>query len=94
MSGPERHTEPDRGFGRDGISGLVDANRALRARDVSRPGPEELEAADRVPWPLPSRDWSAPAADGHHRGYVERGSLRLVASQHRGVSEAPNTPSL
>jgi hypothetical protein len=48
MSGPERHTEPDRGFGRDGISGLVDANRALRARDVSRPGPEELEAAERV----------------------------------------------
>jgi hypothetical protein len=48
MSGPERHTEPDRGFGRDGISGLVDANRALRARDVSRPRPEELEAADRV----------------------------------------------
>ena len=48
MTGPERHTEPDRGFGRDGISGLVDANRALRARDVSRPGPEELEAADRV----------------------------------------------
>jgi len=43
MSGPERHTEPDRGFGRDGISGLVDANRALRARDVSRPGSEELE---------------------------------------------------
>lgn len=44
MSGSERHTEPDRGFGRDGISGLVDANRALRARDVSRPGPEEQEA--------------------------------------------------
>jgi hypothetical protein len=48
MSGPERHTEPDRGFGRDGISGLVDANRALRARDVSRPRTDELEAADRV----------------------------------------------
>jgi hypothetical protein len=44
MSGSERHTEPDRGFGRDGISGLVDANRALRARDVSRPGPEEQAA--------------------------------------------------
>jgi hypothetical protein len=48
MSGPERHTEPDRGFGRDGISGLVDANRALRARDVSRPGAEEREAEEQV----------------------------------------------
>ncbi len=48
MSGTERHTEPDRGFGRDGISGLVDANRALRARDVSRPGSDEQEAAERV----------------------------------------------
>ena len=48
MTGSERHTEPERAFGRDGISGLVDANRALRARDVSRPRPEELEAADQV----------------------------------------------
>ena len=48
MSSPERHTEPERVFGRDGISGLVDANRALRARDVSRPRPEELEATDQV----------------------------------------------
>ena len=48
MTAAERHTEPDRGFGRDGISGLVDANRALRARDVSRPGPAELEAAEQV----------------------------------------------
>ncbi|HEY3337963.1 MAG TPA: hypothetical protein VGK18_05635 [Propionicimonas sp.] len=48
MSGSERHTEPDRGFGRDGISGLVDVNRALRARDVSRPRPAELDAAEQV----------------------------------------------
>jgi len=48
MTGSERRTEPERGFGRDGISGLVDANRALRARDVSRPRPGELETADRV----------------------------------------------
>ena len=48
MSSSERHTEPERVFGRDGISGLVDANRALRARDVSRPRPEELEATDQV----------------------------------------------
>ena len=48
MSGSERHTEPDRGFGRDGISGLVDTNRALRARDVSRPRPDDLDAADQL----------------------------------------------
>jgi len=48
MSGSERHTEPDRGFGRDGISGLVDVNRALRARDVSRPRAAELAAAEQV----------------------------------------------
>ncbi len=48
MTGSERHTDAERGFGRDGISGLVDVNRALRARDVSRPRPEELELADQV----------------------------------------------
>ena len=48
MSGSERHTEPDRGFGRDGISGLVDANRALRARDVSRPRPETRDAGEQA----------------------------------------------
>ena len=48
MSGSERHTEPERGFGRDGISGLVDANRALRARDVSRPRPDDVGVADQV----------------------------------------------
>ena len=48
MSGSERHTEPDRGFGRDGISGLVDADRALRARDVSRPRPETHDAGEQA----------------------------------------------
>lgn len=33
------------GFGRDGISGLVTADRALRARDVSRPTPADTTAA-------------------------------------------------
>lgn len=37
MAPADRHPEPDRGFGRDGMSGLVDRNRAMRARDVSRP---------------------------------------------------------
>ncbi len=35
-------------FGRDGVSGLVNADRALRARDVSRPGPADEEFALRV----------------------------------------------
>jgi len=48
MTSPHRHPEPERGFGRDGISGLVDANRALRARDVSRPRPEQLCVADQL----------------------------------------------
>ncbi|MFZ0531518.1 MAG: hypothetical protein WAL91_13390 [Propionicimonas sp.] len=45
MTQPERHAESERGFGRDGISGLVTTSRALRARDVSRPGPAEVAAA-------------------------------------------------
>ncbi|HET7723051.1 MAG TPA: hypothetical protein VFK68_00305 [Propionibacteriaceae bacterium] len=40
--------EPEQRFGRDGISGLVTPGRALRARDVSRPSPEELAEAARV----------------------------------------------
>ena len=45
MSPAERHLELDRGFGRDGISGLLNPNRAMRARDVSRPSPDDLRAA-------------------------------------------------
>ena len=41
MTRPE--TEPT--FGRDGVSGLVSPARALRAREVSRPTPEDREAA-------------------------------------------------
>ncbi|MCC6495824.1 MAG: hypothetical protein IT193_06150 [Propionibacteriaceae bacterium] len=48
MTGTERHPELERGFGRDGISGLVDANRALRARDVSRPDPADRAAAEQA----------------------------------------------
>ena len=46
------HTERElwpRDFGRDGASGLVTLERALRARDVSRPTmADELEAAEVV----------------------------------------------
>ena len=34
-----------REFGRDGISGMVTLDRALRARDVSRPGAEDEKLA-------------------------------------------------
>lgn len=39
----------DRGeFGRDGISGLVTPDRALRAREVSRPSDADLEEAEQA----------------------------------------------
>jgi hypothetical protein len=34
-----------REFGRDGVSGLVTLDRAMRARDVSRPGAEDEKLA-------------------------------------------------
>jgi hypothetical protein len=37
-----------RDFGRDGVSGLVTVDRALRARDVSRPTPEDERLAESV----------------------------------------------
>lgn len=46
MSTTPRHPEPERVFGRDGISGLLSANRAQRARDVSRPTPSDEAAAE------------------------------------------------
>jgi hypothetical protein len=42
------HRVPARDFGRDGVSGLVNIDRAMRARDVSRPGPAEEELALQV----------------------------------------------
>ena len=37
-----------RDFGRDGISGLITLDRAMRARDVSRPGPDDEQVAGEV----------------------------------------------
>ncbi|MBA8796088.1 hypothetical protein FHX74_003729 [Friedmanniella endophytica] len=37
-----------RDFGRDGVSGLVDHDRAMRARDVSRPSAADEDAAAAV----------------------------------------------
>ncbi|GAB3623987.1 hypothetical protein GCM10027418_20710 [Mariniluteicoccus endophyticus] len=43
--GQDRHEVIPREFGRDGVSGLVDTDRAMRARDVSRPTPADEAAA-------------------------------------------------
>lgn len=40
--------DPGRDFGRDGVSGLVCLDRAMRARDVSRPGEAEEELAEQI----------------------------------------------
>ncbi|HHV22040.1 MAG TPA: hypothetical protein GXZ30_10985 [Propionibacterium sp.] len=40
-------THHHREFGRDGVSGLVNVARALRAREVSRPSAEDLAEAER-----------------------------------------------
>ena len=40
-AGPEPDVPVPRDFGRDGISGLVSHDRALRAREVSRPQAED-----------------------------------------------------
>ncbi|HLT61500.1 MAG TPA: hypothetical protein VK020_09935 [Microlunatus sp.] len=37
-----------RDFGRDGVSGLVTLDRAMRARDVSCPTPEDEQLAESV----------------------------------------------
>ena len=60
------HAERDlwpRDFGRDGASGLVTLDRALRARDVSRPTmADELEAAEVVDTLLARIDGRRPRA--------------------------------
>ncbi|QLQ16227.1 MAG: hypothetical protein HZY73_11845 [Micropruina sp.] len=45
MTPSDRHGDFDRGFGRDGISGLVTPDRATRAREVSKPSAEDLAEA-------------------------------------------------
>lgn len=42
-----QHSWP-RDFGRDGVSGLVSPERALRARDVSRPDSDDVAYAESV----------------------------------------------
>jgi hypothetical protein len=59
---PERDLWP-RDFGRDGASGLVGLDRAMRARDVSRPTmADELEAAEVVDSLLARIDGRRPRA--------------------------------
>lgn len=45
---PQDAREWPRDFGRDGVSGLVTLDRAMRARDVSRPDPEDERMASDV----------------------------------------------
>lgn len=40
----DKHT--DGGFGRDGISGMVSRDRAMRAREVAKPSPEIMAAVE------------------------------------------------
>ena len=58
-SGPAHHPHgPDlwpRDFGRDGVSGLLTGDRAMRARDVSRPDSEDERIASEVVAELLSR---------------------------------------
>ncbi|MFP5284054.1 MAG: hypothetical protein ACLGIF_11465 [Actinomycetes bacterium] len=51
-----------RDFGRDGVSGLVTLTRAMRARDVSRPSPEDERAAAQVVEALLARVDGRPRA--------------------------------
>lgn len=51
MADPHEHRTPEGGrreFGRDGISGMVTPDRAVRAREVSRPSAADLEAAEQA----------------------------------------------
>lgn len=55
MTGIDSDKSIDRGgadiprdFGRDGVSGLVSVDRAMRARDVSRPSDADHKAAELV----------------------------------------------
>lgn len=43
----ERPAQP-REFGRDGVSGMVSRDRAIRAREVSKPSPTDLSKAHKT----------------------------------------------
>jgi hypothetical protein len=58
-----------RDFGRDGVSGLVNLDRALRARDVSRPDAEDEQEALEVLQELLARvDGRRPVNAGRVQG--------------------------
>jgi hypothetical protein len=55
-----------RDFGRDGVSGLVTVDRAMRARDASRPSAEDERMAAEVIGELLARvDGRRPSNSGH-----------------------------
>ena len=47
-SSPESRDLWPRDFGRDGVSGLLTLDRAMRSRDVSRPTPEDERVAEEI----------------------------------------------
>jgi hypothetical protein len=58
-----------RDFGRDGVSGLVNLDRAMRARDVSRPdGDDEREAVEVLEELLARVDGRRPVNAGRVQG--------------------------
>lgn len=71
--GHERDPWP-RDFGRDGVSGLVTPERAMRARDASSPDAADEQAAERILDELLAR------VDGRPRG----GSRGRTSDRRRG----------
>jgi hypothetical protein len=63
---PDRRDLWPRDFGRDGVSGLVTVDRAMRARDASRPTAEDERMAAEVIGELLARvDGRRPSNTGH-----------------------------
>lgn len=73
----------DSGFGRDGISGMVSADRAIRAREVSRP-----DAAPSAPDTTDTPDAPDATADPHHRSLTDRASGRISRRSARPSGSA------
>lgn len=48
MAEPGERSSGAREFGRDGVSGMVDRDRAIRAHQVSQPRPADLLHAEQV----------------------------------------------
>ncbi|GAA3608402.1 hypothetical protein GCM10022236_07690 [Microlunatus ginsengisoli] len=76
-----------RDFGRDGVSGLVTVDRAMRSRDVSRPTETDEAAAESVVADLLARIEGRPRSDNRSR--QTRSAPQPVA--HPPVPHPPTT---